>query len=318
VLRDEVRGVAAPLAPHLASGPSGVGLGLRWEIDAALVESLPAVDFLEVAPENYIDRGGYHSEALAYLSSHYRIVTHGLSMSLGGTDPLDRGYLAALRAFVARVKTPWHSDHLSFGRFGGRALHDLLPIAFTSAGVRRVTARIHEAQDAIGVPLAVENISFYLPPAPDEMGEAEFISEVCERSGCGLLLDVNNLYVNATNFGFDPRRWLDMVPLERVVQLHVAGHEWFDDELAAREPRAPGALIVDTHGADVPDPVLDLFTDVIRRVGRVPVVLERDHNIPELPVLLREIATLKSLVASALPAEERAGSSELREPARDL
>jgi uncharacterized protein (UPF0276 family) len=282
-----------------------VGLGLRWEIDEDLVETLPPLDFLEIAPENYIGRGGYHADALDYLASHYPIVTHGLSLSLGGTDPLDPAYLRELSGLIARVRSPWHSDHLSFGTAGGRVLHDLLPIAFTPAGVRRIVSRIQRVEDAIGVPVAVENISFYLAPEEDEMGEAEFIAAVCEGSGCGLLLDVNNLYVNATNFGFDTGKWLDTVPLHRVVQLHVAGHEWFDAELVPRTPGSAGALIVDTHGADVPDPVLRLFADVVRRVGPVPVVLERDHHIPKLPELLLEVARLKSLASGAVAAEER-------------
>jgi uncharacterized protein (UPF0276 family) len=280
---------------------AGVGLGLRWDFDEQLVETLPAVDFLEVAPENYAGRGGYHADALAFLAAHYPIVTHGLSLSLGGTDPFDPAHLADLRDGIAELRSPWHSDHLSFGTSDGRALHDLLPIAFTEAGVRRLVRRIGEVQEAIGVPLAVENISFYLPPEPDEMGEAEFIARVCDGSGCGLLLDVNNLHVNATNLGFDARRWLDTVPLDRVVQLHVAGHEWFDETLARREPFARGAVIVDTHGADVPDPVMALLRDVLVRTGPVPVVLERDHHVPALPDLLAELARLKEVVASASP-----------------
>jgi uncharacterized protein (UPF0276 family) len=285
---------------------AGVGLGLRWEFDESLVETTPAVDFLEVAPENYIGRGGYHADALAYLGARYPIVTHGLSLSLGGIDPFDPAYLRDLGAFVRGVRSPWHSDHLSFGTSRGRVLHDLLPIAFTAAGVRRLSARIQRVEDAIGVPLAVENISFYLPPEPDEMSEAEFIAQVCDASGCRLLLDVNNLYVNATNLGLDVDRWLDTVPLDRVVQMHVAGHEWFDDELRPRPVGAPGAVIVDTHGASVPDPVLALFARVVARVGDVPVVLERDHAIPELAGLLAEIDQLKAIVRSALPAEQPA------------
>jgi uncharacterized protein (UPF0276 family) len=297
---------------------SGVGLGLRWEIDEALVDTLPPLDFLEVAPDNYIGRGGYHADALRYLATRYPIVTHGLSLSLGGTDPLNADYLRGVREFVAAVHSPWHSDHLCFGTSDGRVLHDLLPLAFTRAGVRRLVSRIQRAQDAVGVPLAVENISFYLPPAPDEMGEAEFIREVCVGSGCGLLLDVNNLYVNATNFGFDAKAWLDAAPLDRVVQLHVAGHEWFDESLAPRSAGDPGAIIVDTHGADVPDPVLRLFAEVVARVGAVPVVLERDHGIPSLPELLAEVASLKRIVASTLAAKESPLRPEVGEPARDV
>lgn len=304
--------MVAPPASADAASPSarnriaGVGLGLRWQFDADLVEELPPIDFLEVVPENYVGRGGYHTEALAFLAARYPVVTHGLSLSLGGTDPLDEAHLDALAAFVRELRSPWHSDHLSFGTSDGRALHELLPIAFTEAGVRRLVSRIERAQDRLGVPLAVENISFYLPPEPHEMAEAEFIARVCEGAGCGLLLDVNNLYVNAVNFGFDVAAWLATVPLERVVQLHVAGHEWFDERLGPRPAGSPGALIVDTHGAEVPDPVLGLFHDVVRRVGDVPVVLERDYQVPPLPVLLAEIDRLKAIRALALAPEQGA------------
>ena len=163
------------------------------------------------------------------------------------------------------MKSPWHSDHLCFGSARGVVLHDLLPIAFTEKAVARVSDRIARARDALGVPIAVENISFYLHPGKKEMGEAEFIARVCERADCGLMLDVNNAYVNATNFGFDVDEWMRTVPLERVVQIHVAGHEWFDEG-------AGGTLIVDTHGADVCDPVLALLGRVLgahrTRAGR--------------------------------------------------
>ena len=209
-------------------------------------------------------RGGYYPESLAEAASIYPVLTHGLTMSLGGTDPLDDAYLHGLRDFVSEMKSPWHSDHLCFGSARGVVLHDLLPIAFTEAAVVRVADRIARAKDALGVPMAVENISYYLHPGKKEMGEAEFIARVCERADCGLMLDVNNPYVNATNFGFDVDEWMRTVPLGRVVQIHVAGHEWFDEG-------AGGTLIVNTHGADVSDPVLALLGRVLPRIGPVPV-----------------------------------------------
>jgi uncharacterized protein len=285
---------------------SGVGLGLRWDFDAELVESLPPLDFLEVAPENYVGRGGYHADAFDYLAGHYPIVTHGLSLSLGGLDPLDERYLAEVRGFIRTVGSPWHSDHLSFGTWRGERLHDLLPIALSSAGVERVASRIRRAQDLVGAPLCVENISFYLPPSSTDMPEGEFVARVLDAADCGLLLDVNNLYVNATNFGFDTAAWLDAVPMDRVTQIHVAGHEWFDERLEPRAPHAPGALIVDTHGADVSGPVLCLLEQVLVRAGPVPVVLERDNDVPSLPKLLAEIATLKAIVSKVATAEQGA------------
>jgi uncharacterized protein (UPF0276 family) len=281
-----------------------VGLGLRWEFIDELVERpSQAIDFLEIAPENYMRRGGWHPRALAELAGRYPLLTHGLTMSLGGVDPLDAGYLADLRAFLRDVATPWHSDHLCFGSVDGRNLHDLLPLGFRKATVARLSDRIRRAQDAIGVPLAVENVSYYLHPGRAEMDEAEFIARVCEASGCGLMLDVNNAYVNAQNFGFDVDAWMNAVPLDRVVQVHVAGHQWFgvsaDGLGGEREPHADGALIVDTHGADIPDPVLELLGRVLPRVGAVPVVLERDQNIPDLDGLLAELARIRRICERA-------------------
>jgi uncharacterized protein (UPF0276 family) len=291
-----------PLAAR--AGPAGVGLGLRWEFLEEILRSRPAtIDFLEVSPENYMKRGGYYPDALREVASLYPVLTHGLTMSLGGTDPLDVGYLGALRDLVRDVKAPWHSDHLCFGSARGIVLHDILPIAFTEAAVVRVADRISRASDALGIPMAIENISFYLHPGRKEMGEAEFLARVCERADCGLMLDVNNAYVNATNFGFDVDEWMRVVPMDRVVQVHVAGHEWFDEG-----PEAGGALIVDTHGADVCDPVLGLLERVLPRIGPVPVVLERDQAIPALDGLLAEVAKIRAvcnraMASRAIPAE---------------
>ncbi len=287
-----------------ATSPARVGLGLRWEFIDELVQrsapgagALPAIDFLEIAPENYMRRGGWHPRALAELAGRYPLLTHGLTLSLGGVEPLDAGYLADLRAFLRDVASPWHSDHLCFGSVEGRNLHDLLPLGFRKATVARLADRIRRAQDAIGVPLAVENVSYYLHPGRAEMDEAEFIARVCEASGCKLMLDVNNAYVNAQNFGFDIDAWMNVVPLDRVVQVHVAGHQWFAADAAGlgaeREPHAEGALIIDTHGADVPDPVLELLGRVLPRIGAVPVVLERDQNVPDLDGLLAELARIR-------------------------
>jgi uncharacterized protein (UPF0276 family) len=266
----------------------GVGLGLRWEFLEELLEQRPReVDFIEVSPENYMGgRGGYIPAALAKATAAYPTVTHGLTMSLGGLDPLDADYLRELRAFTREVGTPWHSDHLCFGSSRGVVLHDLLPIAFTEATVARVADRVARARDALGVPMAVENISFYLPPGPGEMSEAEFVARVCERADCGLMLDVNNAFVNATNFGFDVDAWMRTVPLGRVVQMHVAGHERFDE--------GGGTVVVDTHGADVCDPVLALLERVVAKTGPVPVLLERDQAIPSLSGLLAEVARVRA------------------------
>ncbi len=281
----------------------GVGLGLRWELlDELLERGLGAerlpVDFLEIAPENYMRRGGRHPDALARLAGRFPIVTHGLTMSLGGVDPLDARYLADLAAFVRDVGSPWHSDHACFGAEGGRILHDLLPLPFKQSTVARMADRIRRAQDALRVPLAIENVSFYWHPGQAEMSEPEFLSRVCEAAGCGLMLDVNNAYVNATNFGLDVDAWMRDAPLERAVQIHVAGHQWFEASERGlgeeRPPRSPGAMIIDTHGAEVPDPVLALLGRVVARTGPVPILLERDQNIPPLDVLLAEMDAIRA------------------------
>jgi uncharacterized protein (UPF0276 family) len=281
----------------------GVGLGLRWEfldeLVAASAERPLPIDFLEISPENYMRRGGRYPAALARLAELYPLVTHGLTMSLGGVDPLDHDYLRDLAGFLREVASPWHSDHLCFSASSGRALHDLLPVSLTRATVEHVASRISEARDVLALPLAIENVSYYWHPGRAEMSEAELLALVCERAGCGLLLDVNNAFVNATNFGFDIDGWMRAAPLERVVQIHVAGHEWFAvDERGLGEPaasHAEGAMIIDTHGADVPDPVLTLFERALARTGPVPVVLERDQNIPTLAVLLAELERIRAI-----------------------
>jgi uncharacterized protein (UPF0276 family) len=269
--------------------PTGVGLGLRWEFIDELLHRLPdGIDFLEVSPENYMRRGGYYPAALAYARDRYPLVTHGLTLSIGGDDPFDDSYLRELRDFIEISGSPWHSDHLCFGSSDGRVLHDLLPIAFKEREIPRIAERIKRARDALGRPLAIENISFYMHPGAREMSEPEFLSRVCEAADCGLMLDVNNAYVNAQNFGFDVDEWMRNAPLDRVVQIHVAGHERFDDVDG-------GSLVIDTHGALVSDPVLSLLERTLATTGAVPVLLERDNQIPSLGALLAELATIRTI-----------------------
>jgi uncharacterized protein (UPF0276 family) len=309
-----------------ASRVQGVGLGLRWELIDELLERTPStIDFLEVSPENYMRRGGYYPSALEHARAAYPLVTHGLTMSVGGTDPLDDVYLRELAAFVRDVGSPWHSDHLCFGSSSSRVLHDLLPVAFKGRSVRPIADRIKRAQDVLGVPMAIENISFYMHPGKREMGEAEFIARVCDAADCGLLLDVNNAYVNAHNFGFDIDEWMRAAPLDRVVQMHVAGHEWFDlDQHSGIEDDrgdVAGAerIILDTHGADVCDPVLALLERMLVKTGPVPVLLERDQSFPSFDELLAEVAKIKAIwLRSAAATEKNAALSEVGEKARGI
>ncbi len=262
-----------------------MGLGLRWafldEVLAGARGEGPSVgvDFFEVSPENYMRRGGWVAGALSEIAGRWPLLTHGLTMSLGGLDPIDDDYVIELRRFLDEVDAPFHSDHLCFGGHGGRLVHDLLPLPFLPEAVDNVVTRARAVRERLGRPLAVENISYYFVPGEPEMTEAAFLRAVLEEADLGLLLDVNNVFVNATNFGFDARAFIDELPLERVVSIHVAGHEHKPEH----------GRIIDTHGADAPEPVLDLLEHVVARTGPVPGVRERDHNLPSLPELLAEV-----------------------------
>lgn len=270
---------------------TGVGLGLR----AAFIERVERgeadgkVAFLEVAPENYMHRGGKAPRRLAAIAERFPIISHGLMMSLGSPDPLDDAYFAELRPFLDRVAAPWHSDHLCWSGIDGVLLHDLLPVPFTTASATRIADRVRQAQDRIGRPMAVENVSWYLQLGAPQKDEPDFVVEVLERADCRLMLDVNNIFVNASNHGFDPYDWLRKVPLERVVQLHIAGHDRWEDD-----------LIIDTHGNEVREEVYDMLAWVIERTGPKPVVLERDSDIPPLPTLLEEVARIDGVYQAAV------------------
>ena len=262
----------------------GVGLGLR----RSMLQELAArndqldVDFLEVAPENWIGVGGAYGRRFRELAARYPFVNHGLSLSLGGPSPLDREFLARLRHFLAEHDVLVYSEHLSYCADDGH-LYDLMPIPFTAAAVRRVADRIREVQDALGRRIAVENVSYYAAPGA-QMSELEFLNAVLERADCDLMLDVNNIYVNSINHRYDGGTFLAGVPAGRVVYMHVAGHYVEAEDLR-----------VDTHGADVCDPVWQLLADAYRHCGVKPTVLERDFNIPPLDVLLQEVAVIRRL-----------------------
>ena len=295
-----------------ADAPTGVGLGLRAsfaaEVDAGQADG--RVPFFEVSPENHMRRGGIGPARLRRIAARFPVLTHGLSMSLGGPDPFDPDFFAALREFLGALPASfgdrWHSDHLCFCGVDGKALHDLLPLPFTGASARRVAARVREASDRLERPMLVENISYYMPLGASTLDEAEFVTEVVERADCGLLLDVNNVFVNARNHGFDAREWLSRVPLARVAQLHIAGHELVDGD---------ESVIIDTHGAPVRAEVDELLAWVIERLGPVPVLLERDNNIPELDELLTERDRLATIYDAALARYDAALA--LRSPSHD-
>jgi uncharacterized protein (UPF0276 family) len=280
---------------------AGVGLGLRWEIleEVAEAEALPA-DFFELAPENYLGRGGLYPALLERVAERHPLSSHGLSLSLGGSAALDRDHLRALKALLDRLGCGACSDHLSFASAGGEHLHELLPLGFRREQVQRLAARVREVEDALERPLWLENITYYAHPGRRELSEAEFLCHVLEASRAGLLLDLNNVFVNAYNQRQDPLALLENIPLERVREIHVAGHE-------LREQPARGATparrwCIDTHGADVCDEVLDLLEWTLERTGPVPVLLERDNRVPPLPALLLELGRVRGVYERAIAA----------------
>jgi uncharacterized protein (UPF0276 family) len=246
------------------------------------------VPFWEIAPENLLGQGGRKARRTREILRRDPVLTHGLSLSLAGFDPWDPGYLRDLAALLEALRAPFHSEHLCFTTVGGSNTHELLPMPFTRASARQAIQRIRRLRSELGVPVIIENITYYAELGDAEMSDGDFLIEVLEGADCGLLLDVNNVYVNSLNWGFDPYRWLERIPLERVRQMHIAGHERFD------------AAVVDTHGAAVAGSVADLMQWVIRRRGPLPVLLERDHGIPDLAVLLEEREQLQALYAQAL------------------
>ena len=261
----------------------GAGLGLRRSLMGPLAELEPGeVDFLEVAPENWIGVGGRLGRAFGALAERQPVLLHGLSLDIGGFAPLDTGLLAKVRDFKRTHRCPIYTEHLSYCAADGH-LYDLLPIPFTEEAVRHVAARVRQVQDLLGERIALENASYYAAPAR-QMSEAEFIRAVLEESDCGLLLDVNNIYVNSINHRYDAREFLAALPGERAVCIHVAGHYVEAEDLR-----------VDSHGAAVIDPVWDLLAEAYRLFGVLPTLVERDFNIPPLPVLLAEVARVRAI-----------------------
>lgn len=269
---------------------TGVGLGLRRpHLDEVARREDHGVPFWETCPENVVGDGGRQHRLACAILDRDPMLTHGLAMSVGGFDAWDEDYLRDLGAFLLRTGTPWHSEHLCFTSVDASQLHELLPLPFTREAARHTIARARDLQARLPVPLLLENITYYAELGAAEMDEADFITAVLEGADVGWLLDVNNVYVNALNFGFDPKAWLDRMPLDRVAQIHIAGHKRF------------GGLTVDTHGADVIDPVIGLMQWTLQRLGRpVPVLLERDNHIPDLDRLLTERAHLQEAYDAAL------------------
>lgn len=270
----------------------GFGLGLRPQHYAALLGGDDdAVDWLEIVSENFLVDGGRPLAMLDRFAERWPLAMHGVALDIGGSDPLDRDYLRALARLAKRVQPAIVSDHLCWSRHRGVQLHDLLPLPQTGEAVRHVAARVGAVQDALGMRLALENVSSYLRFAGDEMDEAAFLSAIAAESGCALLLDVNNVYVNAHNHGFDAFAFLDTLPREAVAQIHLAGHSV--DALGS-------GLLIDTHDATVCEGVWALYAHALRRFGAVPSMIERDDHIPPLAESLAELDRARAIAADAL------------------
>jgi hypothetical protein len=262
----------------------GAGLGLRRELIPALKAQVPsAIDFFEIAPENWIDLGGALGRDLRHFTERFPIVCHGLSLSLGGPTPLDEIFLKRVKGFLDQHRIALYTEHLSYCSDDGH-LYDLLPIPFTQEAVSYVAARIRRTQDILERQIAVENASYYVGSPVADMSELEFIKAVLEEADCLLHLDVNNIYVNSVNHNYDPVAFLRALPGERITYIHTAGHYKEAED-----------LIVDTHGADVIDPVWDLLEETYSTFGVFPTLLERDFNIPPLQELVKEVEHIAQL-----------------------
>ncbi len=254
----------------------GIGIGLRTPHYRHILEEKPVVDWFEIISENYMVDAGRPLAVLDRILEQYRVVQHGVSMYFGNAARPNRDHLKKLKALTKRTKTPWLSDHLCWGSVDGRYTHDLLPMPYTWEAVEWTARNIREVQDAVGLPVAVENVSSYAEFHASEMTEWEFLAEVVERADCGILLDVNNIYVSSKNHGFDPSLYLDAVPAERVAQIHIAGHTKFE------------RYLLDTHDHPVLDPVWKMYAHAIKRVGRTATLLEWDDRIPSFGEVHRE------------------------------
>lgn len=276
-------------------GPKGAGLGFRRELIPALKQGVPAaIDFFELAPENWAGMGGRSAKSLRYFTERFPFVCHGLSLDLGGPRPLDRQLLRRIKDFMREHDMTLYTEHLSWCGDDGH-LYDLLPMPCTGDAVRWVAGRIRETQDILGMRIGIENASYYVLPPGAEMSETEFIRAILEEADCLLHLDVNNLYVNSRNFGFDARTFMAALPLERTCYLHMAGHYV-----------EPDGVLVDTHGAAVIDPVWALLDAAYARVGPLPTCLERDFNLPPLAALAREVAQIAAAQRRFAPCAQEA------------
>ncbi len=266
----------------------GFGLGLRPEHYEEILQQKPAVEWFEIITENYLIEGGKPLYYLDEIRKDYPIVMHGVSLSIGSSDPLDSNYLKQLKTLAERIEPCWISDHLCWTGINNINLHDLLPLPYTQEAIEHLVGRIHYVQEYLQRPILIENLSSYLSFKQSEMPEWEFLSAIVKQSGCYLLCDINNIYVSAINHNFNPLDYLYALPANRIAQIHLAGHS------------QEGAYIIDTHDAAIISPVWDLYATAIEHFGLISTMIERDDKIPPLAELLIELNHAKALAQSNL------------------
>jgi uncharacterized protein (UPF0276 family) len=264
---------------------TGFGLGLRTPHYEAVLSEPHAIDWFEVITENYLVPGGKPLHYLERIRERFPLVMHGVSLSIGSTDPVDVDYLAQVRALAARIEPHWISDHLCWTGVDGRNLHDLLPLPYTEEALTSVVARVGQIQDVLGRRILLENVSSYLAFHESDMSEWDFLREVAQRADCAILLDINNIYVSSVNHGFDALTYLRAMPKDRVRQLHLAGHSDL------------GGHLIDTHDHPIAAPVWDLYAAAVTQLGTVPTMIERDDNIPALSELVAELQMARDVAA---------------------
>ena len=269
----------------------GFGLGLRTEHYQYVLDNKPAVDWFEILSENYMVPGGKPLANLDQIRADYSMVMHGVSLSIGSTDPLNKKYLQDLKQLANRVEPHWISDHLCWTSVDGKNSHDLLPLPYNESTINHIADRLKQVQDYLGRQILVENLSSYVTYHDSEMSEWEFLNEIVKRADSLVLLDINNIFVSAHNHQFDPIDYIRGIDIDRVMQFHLAGHSY------------SGEMIIDTHDHDVCDPVWVLYAEVLKHFGAVSTMIERDDNIPEFTVLRAELAMAEKIAAETLPAD---------------
>ncbi|MGE4233091.1 MAG: DUF692 domain-containing protein [Bacteriovoracia bacterium] len=279
----------------------GHGVGLRPSHYTYVLENSPPIDWFEVISENFIglgdQKGGRPSFVLEQIRAKYPIVLHGVSLSIGSVDPLNQDYLDKLKELIHQIEPAWISDHLCWTGVEGHNLHDLLPLPYNEETIAHVVSRINDVQEFLGRQMVFENVSSYMTFESSEMSEWEFVTEITRRSGCALLLDINNIYVSATNHGFDPNIYLNGIPVDSVKQFHLAGHSIM--ELGDQRK-----FLIDTHDHPVCDDVWSLYENAIRRFGKISTLIEWDDNIPDFSILMAESNRAKEIEERVL-AERR-------------